>query len=211
MFKKECFVKRCVPALLNSYTYFLSENHNIYLSCGLSPEIFTPEVQFYNDGQYVNLPYDVWINLFNNIGKITDYFKTNKRITKNINFSENEFYKIMMTRRNKENCLKISREINVILNKIDWLRFISIAQFINSVMYYNYSIVFDVQNYYNMYLQNCLNKSTTTLSASDFYLPAQVSNNHFNYARLFYEIPYICYKKLQSDIKKSQAITEMIF
>lgn len=189
-----------VPSLLLSYSYFLNEKHTSYISVGYDAETFKLKILFYKNTNFQVLEWCDWINIYNNINIINNFF-ANPNKTRMIDLSRDDC-NFKLSSRNHEKCWIIdgkTRGNKLIFNEREWERFHQLSTYLNSIISWCHVFWIEIENYYRIYANKCIDLNVPTLSADEFFVPYQMINNYCNYSRLFNEIPVLCSRKLSSD------------
>jgi hypothetical protein len=194
--------------LLLAYTYFIDTKSTKYISLGYNADDdFQPNIIIHHIGHsHIALNPVEWMSLFVNIEQVnkfftldTDYDEEKSKVDDVISA-----YKDINIRMDKKtNCIIISKNMGlekVTLNRPEWFLILNLVDYINTVIFWYKSTINEVRNYYNEYLNKCLEYNLMELNASLYFSPSQISCNRYNYSRLFYEFPLICRMKICNDI-----------
>ncbi len=191
-----------VPDLLLSYTYFLDNYHTCHLTIGYDTNDFQSKMVLFKNNRMNVWNMADWTNIYTN-GELMDKFfydtSYDAEFIEMPHCGGNVLFKLSI--RNKEKCL-IANHNNrkIILFKEECSMLLSLLSYLNSIMtWYNITSV-EIKNYYDRYLQICINNNVLKLSPHQFFITSEQSQSCYNSSRIFNEIPILCHKKLRYDL-----------
>lgn len=175
--------------LLLAYTYFIDNKHEKYVSIGYNIVDFKPCVILHHIGNAcVTLDTIQWLNIF--IAK-------NNTITAILSSSEvvNIDGDFIIVNGN-EKTVQIN---DVVVTKLEWDLLQFFIDYTHSVLFWCKHATKYVHEFYNKYLEKCIEKNVLQLDVADYFTPTDL-NSKCNFSRLFYEFPILCKEKLIIDV-----------
>lgn len=84
----------------------------------------------------------------------------------------------------------------------EFIMLYSMKDFLNSVVQFAQSTEHLVKEYFDNYLQKCIQNKVSALDSATHFPPISSSNAEINYSRLFYETPIFCKDKIFYELNK---------
>lgn len=178
------------PQLLLTYTYFINDAKNKYISVGFSTPDIVPVVVLCHIGECsITLTAHEWFSLFLYIAEIEDMFdKSLFMESKYLSHETSIVHDVTLGQ-----IILIKEKVLLKLDKADWTSIVNLADYFRSVINYFTQSAYAVKSYYDMYLQSCKENNFLYLETTNFFKP---SNDICNYFRLFHEISFILKNKI---------------
>lgn len=189
-----------VPELLLSYTYFLNSQHSCYLRVGYDTESFKLKIVLYKNMIFQEWSFEDWNNLHRNTGTIQNYFQSNDGVEiKNDDAASS--MTIRLLKRSRGKCIQFQNvAAKIKIFQSEWEELFVMMDFLNTVINWCSVIWHEIEQYYNIYYQKCIQLQVNRLSPNEFFIPIPSTFNYCNFSRLFNEIPVLCKNRLQQDL-----------
>ena len=189
-----------VPELLLSYTYFLNDSHTCFMTIGYDVNDFKLKIVVYKNKICICLGIDDWIILYKNAETIDGFFN-NKFLS---NFYElpksGTGIEFKLSIRKNIRQLIIANKKKILLDDAEWKKLYNWLPYLTSIATWYDMTSLEIQNYYQQYLQLCIQNKVFSLFPQHFFLTGSQNNCFYNNSRLFQELPIFCNLKLKNDI-----------
>lgn len=199
-----------VPELLLSYTYFLNSHHSCYIRVGYDAESFKLKIVLYKNMIFQEWHFEDWNNLHRNTGAIQKYFQSNEDVgiknddavmAKNIVDPRGSSMTFKLLKRSRGKCIMFqTAAARIKMFQSEWEELFVMMDFLNSVINWCSVVWHEIEQYYNLYYQKCIQLQIIKLPPNEFFIPIPSTFNYCNFSRLFNEIPVLCKNRLQQDL-----------
>lgn len=185
-------VKRKIPVLLLSYTYFLNQVGNAYVSVGFDSVNFQSKIVLHVNKKHFSFQWNDWCHLMRNLRSIDTHFHSQSEVS-----IENQYGVVEIKLSNKTRGKAVSFGLSrVTLKQDDWKVLSLLTIYLNSIMKWNQTCETSVASYYFLYLKQCVKCNSIEISPHHI-LSKEVAQ--YNITRLHIEIPILMKQKLQQD------------
>lgn len=192
-----------VPDLLLAYTYFLNSSHTCHLSIGYDTQNFNLKIILFKNNMFHTFGWSDW-NILYGYTETIKKFLDHKHKADLIELPQtNGSTQFKMTIRGSKKCfMSVQNNKKIVLDVSECSKLLSHLQYINSIASWYNVTVNQIQNYYDHYLQICIDNNILQLLPHHFFLIGEEVNNFCNGSRIFNEIPVLCFNKLRTDLSQ---------
>lgn len=190
-----------VPDLLLSYTYFLNGGHSCHLSIGYDTISFELKIILFKNNMFHSFCWSDWSILYGNSGTVEKYFsKNNTTNLIELPYIEGGTHFKMTIRGDKKCLMSLQNNKKLVLDAHECMKLLSLMPYIHSIASWYNTTNNEIQNYYDRYLQICIDHNILKLLPHHFFITGDQIQNFCNGSRIFNELPVLCHSKLRADL-----------
>lgn len=185
--------------LLLSYTYYLNNIKNSFVSIGFDAEDFESKI-IRKSKKQISFRISDWNHLMRNANQINLFFSSDQQFQ-----IENVYGATEIKLRSKFGCKEITFGLKKMRLKLEeWKIFYQLFPYFNDIMRWNKNAEKTVSEYYYSYVKECVRCNTMLIDPNNI-IPCE-NQKIINLRRLQIEIPILMSEKLNDDF-----VQELLF